>query len=253
MKITRLEAIKLKPLAMRQAFSTTNVLLNSLHFVLVRIETDRGIEGYGEALPAWEVTGETADSVAGCIALYQDPHRLYADDLLVGRDIGSLGAIRAMMDDLLPTGRPFTVMGNAAAKAAIEQAALDACARLQGVSIPALLGITPAPVASATANTRSRFFAVSPMYLPTTRERSTQYKSWSTSAAKATPSVRSSARDWPDNNNLPPATFAFAAGLELRSRLLAVRTGVTTDEDSFAGTTLRLDDVVIVNRCFSDT
>ncbi len=149
MKITRLEAIPLKPLAMRQAFSTTNVLLNSLHFVLVRIETDEGIEGYGEALPAWEVTGETVDSVAGCIALYQDPRRLYAEDLLIGRDIGSLGAIRAMMDDMLPAGRPFTVMGNAAAKAAIEQAALDACARLNGQSIPALLGITPVPVASA--------------------------------------------------------------------------------------------------------
>lgn len=149
MKITRLEAIPLRPLAMRQAFSTTNVLLNSLHFVLVRIETDAGIEGYGEALPAWEVTGETTDSVEGCVALYQDSQRLYADDLLTGREIGSLAAIREMMDAMLPAGRPFTVMGNAAAKAAIEQAALDACARLNGVSIPALLGITPVPVASA--------------------------------------------------------------------------------------------------------
>ena len=149
MRITRLETVTLRPLPMRQAFSTTNVLLNALNFVVVRLETDAGIIGYGEALPAWEVSGETAASVAGCVELYQDANRLHGGDLLTGAEIGSLDDVRQLVDRMLPADRPYTVMGNAAAKAAIEQAALDACARLQGVSMHQFLGIAPTPVASA--------------------------------------------------------------------------------------------------------
>ena len=149
MKITRLEAVTLRPLALRKAFSTTNVLLNALNFAVVRLETDAGITGYGEALPAWEVSGETTASVAGCVDLYQDPNRLYASDLLTGLEIGTLDGVRHLVDRMLPVDRPSTVMGNGAAKAAIEQAALDACARHQGVPLHRLLGIEPMPVASA--------------------------------------------------------------------------------------------------------
>ena len=73
-----------------------------------------------------------------------------------------------------------------------------------------------------------------------------------------------SARDWPDNNNRPPvAVFTFATGFDLRSGLIAPRRGAattrtpglraTTGEDFFAGTTLRLDGVVIMNSSHSDT
>src|SRR5688572_14372098 len=101
------------------------------------------------------------------------------------------------------------------------------------------------------------------MYWLTRRERSTQYKSLSDSDARATPSVRNSARDCPDNNTRPPGdTPAFAVCFAMpgerrdaRTRAaLARRAGWTTaSEDSLAGTSLRVEVVVIMNRCHCDT
>lgn len=150
MKITKLEAVPLRPLALSGAFATTNVVMNDLNVVIVRAETDEGIVGYGEAMPAWEVTGETQASVVGCVALYQNARLLYADDLLVGRSIATLDDVRAVMERLNPADQPATVMGNTSAKAAIEQALLDACARYQNKTLHDLLGITPCPVPAST-------------------------------------------------------------------------------------------------------
>jgi L-alanine-DL-glutamate epimerase-like enolase superfamily enzyme len=147
-KILKLEAVPLV-LHMKEPFSTTNVLLNDLYFVVVRVETDAGIVGYGEALPAWEVDGETQASVRGCVELCQNSRQIYKDDLLIGKSIATVDDIRAVMDRLHPVDRPATIAGNSAAKAAIEQALLDACSRFQKVPLHRLLDIEPSGVKSS--------------------------------------------------------------------------------------------------------
>ena len=149
MKITELDAIVLRPLRMRQALSTTNVMLNDLHFIVVRLETDVGVIGYGEALPAWEVTGETEYSIIGCVELYKSKAHLYEKDCLIGKSIATLDDVRSLMDRLHPVTRPYTVAGNSSAKAAIEQAMLDACARYRATPLHELLGVVPTEVKSA--------------------------------------------------------------------------------------------------------
>ncbi len=151
MRITGLHASALQPLKLRQQFSTSNVLLNNLHFTMVRIETDAGIVGQGEAMPAWEVTGETQASVIGCIELLQDSTRLDPASLLVGKSIATVEEVRDVMRNLNPTDHPGYVVGNSAAKAAIEQAMLDCCAQYHNTSIHELLGIAPRDIPSAIA------------------------------------------------------------------------------------------------------
>jgi L-alanine-DL-glutamate epimerase-like enolase superfamily enzyme len=149
MRVRKLEAHPLRPLKMNEPFSTTNVLLSDLYFVIVRVETDSGAVGYGEALPAWEVNGETQASVAGCIELCKNARQVYDKDLLIGKPIATLDDIRAVMDRLQPVHWPATIAGNSAAKAAIEQALLDACARHQQKPLHQLLDIAPAAVTTS--------------------------------------------------------------------------------------------------------
>jgi L-Ala-D/L-Glu epimerase len=146
MRLARLDAIVLRPLALRRVFSTTNFVSSTLQPVIVRAESDAGVVGYGESLPAWEVTGETTDSVVGCVALYRDPSRLAPKDVLIGKEIDTPEDVARLSQRMSPSDRPETVAGNPSAKAGIEQALLDVVARARGVSMTALLGIPPGSV-----------------------------------------------------------------------------------------------------------
>jgi L-alanine-DL-glutamate epimerase-like enolase superfamily enzyme len=112
--------------------------------VVVRVETDAGIVGYGEATPAWEVTGETWQSAAACVELFTDG-RLLGYSLL-GREIGSLEAVYEIMDEIEPRRDIRLVYGNPAAIAAIEQALMDACGRQAGQPLYAMFGAFNAPI-----------------------------------------------------------------------------------------------------------
>ena len=79
---------------------------------LVRVETDEGISGIGEACPAYEFTGETLWSVADVIGEYLAP-------AVIGRDPFDLEAIHHVWD------RELYTVGNQAAKAAVEMALWD--------------------------------------------------------------------------------------------------------------------------------
>lgn len=92
--------------------------------VLVRIETDSGLVGWGEAASAPLMTGETIESIVSAVH--------FLKTALLGRDPADIeGALTAM------DGRMY---GNHGAKAAIEIALHDIAGRASGTPVHALLG-----------------------------------------------------------------------------------------------------------------
>jgi muconate cycloisomerase len=123
MKITRIEAIPLgiplkKPLLMgghEYAFA---------QMVLVRLETSGRYAGFGESSISPFLTGET---VAGALAAVE-----ILSQAIVGRDPRDIVALSEAMHR--------AIVGNAAAKAAVDVAVHDAVAREYGIPIYRLLG-----------------------------------------------------------------------------------------------------------------
>jgi L-alanine-DL-glutamate epimerase-like enolase superfamily enzyme len=122
-KITRVEAVPLgipfkKPLLMagrKFSFSET---------VLVRLETAGRFAGYGEAPVAPFLTGETIPSILAAVAVLSDA--------IVGKDARDLSALSTVIHR--------AIVGNAAAKAAVDVALYDAVARDFGLPLYRLLG-----------------------------------------------------------------------------------------------------------------
>ncbi len=92
--------------------------------VLVRIEADNGLVGWGEAASAPVMTGETLESIVSAVH--------YLDPALRGRDPADIAGALAAMD-----GRMY---GNHGAKAAIEIALCDLTGRATAKPVHALLG-----------------------------------------------------------------------------------------------------------------
>ncbi len=92
--------------------------------VLVRIEADNGLIGWGEAASAPLMTGDTLESIVSAVH--------YLAPALRGRDPADIAGALAAMD-----GRMY---GNHGAKAAIEIALHDLAGRAAGKPVHALLG-----------------------------------------------------------------------------------------------------------------
>jgi L-alanine-DL-glutamate epimerase-like enolase superfamily enzyme len=92
--------------------------------VLVRIEADNGLAGWGEAASAPIMTGDTLESLVSAVH--------YLAPVLRGRDPADIAGALAAMD-----GRMY---GNQGAKAAIEIALHDLAGRAAGKPVHALLG-----------------------------------------------------------------------------------------------------------------
>ena len=92
--------------------------------VFVRVESDSGAVGWGEAASAPTMTGETTASMMTAI--------IHMRPALIGRSIDAFAVMSAAMDDAM--------YGNAGAKAAIEMALHDAVARAAGRPLNALFG-----------------------------------------------------------------------------------------------------------------
>ena len=123
MKITRIEAIPLgiplkEPLRMggrEYAFA---------EMVLVRLETTGRYVGFGESSISPFLTGETAASALAAVEILSQT--------MVGKDARNLVALSETMH--------HAIVGNAAAKAAVDVALHDAVAREYGIPIYRLLG-----------------------------------------------------------------------------------------------------------------
>ena len=96
----------------------------SMPGVIVKITTDAGIVGWGEAAP-WAVFTGTAEANATGIHHYLRP-------LLIGSDPLRIGALMRAIDKAL--------VGHTEGKAAIEMALLDIAGKRLGVPVAQLLG-----------------------------------------------------------------------------------------------------------------
>ena len=123
MNIRRVEAIAVR-LPMKKPFVMAAEEVNVADNVLVRIETDSDIVGWGEAASAPTMTGETVESMTAAIS--------YLKPLVEGRPAQDIAGIMAAMH-----GRMYA---NLAAKGAIEIALHDVVGRARGEPAYALLG-----------------------------------------------------------------------------------------------------------------
>jgi O-succinylbenzoate synthase len=124
-RIERLEVF-LVDLAMTTPFRVSFGTLTARPTVVVRVATDDGAVGYGEAaaLPDPTFNHETPESAFAIIARYLGP-------AVVGRSFPDVAALRRALD--LVRGHPF-------AKTGVESAAWCALAERQGVSLATLFG-----------------------------------------------------------------------------------------------------------------
>ena len=92
--------------------------------MLVKISTDEGLWGIGEAAPFEQVTGESAATVLEALKLFRTG--------LIGMDPLDVEGIHRMMDRLLS--------GNTSAKAAVDIALYDIKGKLMGQPLYKALG-----------------------------------------------------------------------------------------------------------------
>jgi len=123
MKIKRVEPIAVS-IPMLKPIKMAGVELKSADNVLVRIETDDGVVGWGEAASAPTMTGETVEGMMAA-ARYLVPY-------LLGGGLDDIPAISRRMDRAL--------YGNYGVKSAIEIALHDALGKARGKPVFELLG-----------------------------------------------------------------------------------------------------------------
>jgi L-alanine-DL-glutamate epimerase-like enolase superfamily enzyme len=131
MKITSIEASAFR-LPNRRSFKWAGLNLELGGFVLVRVMTDEGIVGYGEATPLPDWGGDfgrrAGETLATVISVVND---IFAP-ALVGRDPTAVTAARQLMDHL--------VVGHNYAKCAVDIALHDLWGKSVGQPIYRLLG-----------------------------------------------------------------------------------------------------------------
>ena len=123
MKIRSIEPIAVS-LPMKKPVQMAGETVARADNVLVRVESEDGVVGWGEAASAPVMTGETVASMMAAV-----DHMAPA---LLGRRAGDFGGATAAMDAV--------IYGNTAAKAAIEIALYDLIGRATGRPVHALLG-----------------------------------------------------------------------------------------------------------------
>ncbi len=119
LRITRIDS----PIAMRRAHGS-GTIAGTVGRVILRIETEDGVLGLGEAAP-WAPFGNTADTTAAAL---DGPLRA----ALMGADPSQIIGLTAAMDHALA--------GHLEAKAAVEMALWDIAGKRAGLPLHALLG-----------------------------------------------------------------------------------------------------------------
>jgi L-alanine-DL-glutamate epimerase-like enolase superfamily enzyme len=124
MRITRLEIWPVE-LRLSEPYSIAYQTIHAATNVFLRIETDRGIVGFGCAAPDEQVTGETADSVLEIFRDFIEPRLRRADPLR-----------RALIDERLQS----ILTSHPAAAAMVDMALYDMLGKVSGLSLCTLLG-----------------------------------------------------------------------------------------------------------------
>ncbi len=124
MKITDIKTGVVK-IPLITPFKTALRTVNSISSIIVRVETDSGLAGWGEAHPTGPITGESSGSVRGAVQEFFLPK-------LRGKNILNL-------EDTLNT-LDGSIVKNTSAKAAVEIAVFDLFARHYSMPLYRLLG-----------------------------------------------------------------------------------------------------------------
>ena len=126
MRVSSIDIWQIKsPLVRPYPLSKIYGTLTHAEAVFLRLTTENGIEGWGEADPLQPFTEEWAGGAKQFLASVVAPR-------LVGRDAGEAARLRSELDALAP--------GNPTAKGAVDMALHDLTARAAGVPVHALLG-----------------------------------------------------------------------------------------------------------------
>ncbi len=123
MKITGITSEKVC-LELLRPFTIAIGTISKVDTVIVKVETDKGITGHGEGTSVPFVTGETPEIIRLAVAAM--------GEALLGLDPWSIGHIHRVMDE--------TVVGNGAAKAAIDIALYDIMGKDARLPLYKLLG-----------------------------------------------------------------------------------------------------------------
>ncbi len=123
MRIKRIEVCSIR-IPYQRVFKIATATYTDQPFVIVKIETNDGIIGYGEACPAHEFTGETASTVAAVIKELIGPR-------IIGMDPFDIEKFFANLPD---------VAGAPGAKAAIDIAMHDLMGKITGKPLHKLIG-----------------------------------------------------------------------------------------------------------------
>ena len=106
-------------------FKTALRSVDSIHDLLVKIETEDGMTGFGEAPPTAVITGDTRESIEAAIRYYIGPS-------ILGMDLQELPEIFERMDR--------SIARNTSAKAAVDMALYDLYAKEKDRPLFCLLG-----------------------------------------------------------------------------------------------------------------
>lgn len=110
---------------LRTPFKTSLRTIDHIASIVVAVDTDAGLTGYGEAHPTGPITGESHGSVRGAIHEFMLPR-------LRGKEIQNL-------EDTLNT-LDGSILKNTSAKAAVEMAIFDLFGQKYGIPVYRLLG-----------------------------------------------------------------------------------------------------------------
>ena len=123
-KIVNISA-KVLEIPLKTTWQTSLYATNTRAHCIVRVVTEDGIRGYGEASPAAAFMGETAYTMETVISRYLAP-------ALAGKSVLDISMINDLMDRI--------IAGNTSAKAAVDIAVHDAAGKALKVPVYALLG-----------------------------------------------------------------------------------------------------------------
>ena len=118
MKIVKIDTGILE-VPLKKPFITALRTVEKMENIIVRIQTDNGLTGYGEAPPTAAITGDTRGAITGAIHEVLKP-------LLMGKDLSDFSGVL----DLVQKG----IVRNTSAKAALECALYDL--RAQQLKLP---------------------------------------------------------------------------------------------------------------------
>ena len=108
-------------------FSYSLATLDYLPYMLVTIQTDNDILGYGEAATGWDTTGEMQEGSKEVFDLVKP--------LLIGKKVDSVEDVEVILKEISKF-----IYGNTALKSGIEFALLDALGKFENKPIYKLIG-----------------------------------------------------------------------------------------------------------------